>query len=53
MEPHTPAALGFMTGLEAMCGVSAHAQPGAPTPASAAAVYNTTGRRQRSKRVEW
>ena len=41
MEPHTPAALGFTTGLEALCGVAAHAQPGAQTPASAAAAYNT------------
>jgi hypothetical protein len=41
MQPHTPAALGFTTGLEALCGVAAHAQPGAQTPASAAAAYNT------------
>jgi hypothetical protein len=34
MQPHTPAALGFTTGLEAQCGVAAHVQPGAQTPAS-------------------
>ncbi len=26
MQPHTPAALGFTTGLEAQCGVAAHVQ---------------------------
>ena len=41
MQPHTPAALGFTTGLEAQCGVAAHVQPGAQTPASAAAAYST------------
>jgi hypothetical protein len=41
MQPHTPAALGFTTGLEAQCGVAAHVQPGAQTPASSAAAYST------------
>jgi hypothetical protein len=41
MQPHTPAALGFTTGLEAQCGVAAHVQQGAQTPASAAAAYST------------
>jgi hypothetical protein len=41
MQPHTPVALGFTTGLEVLCGGAAHAQPGAQTPASAAAAYNT------------
>ena len=41
MQPHTPAALGFTTGLEVQCGVAAHVQPGAQTPASAAAAYST------------
>jgi hypothetical protein len=35
MQPHTPVALGFTTGLEVLCGGAAHAQPGAQTPASA------------------
>ena len=41
MQPHTPVALGFTTGLEVLCGGAVHAQPGAQTPASAAAAYNT------------
>jgi len=41
MQPYTPVALGFTTGLEVLCGGAAHAQPGAETPASAAAAYNT------------
>ena len=36
-----PVALGFTTGLEVLCGGAAHAQPGAQTPASAVAAYNT------------
>jgi hypothetical protein len=41
MQPHTPVALGFTTGLEVPCGGAAHAQPGAQTTASSAAAYNT------------
>jgi hypothetical protein len=42
MQPHTPVALGFTTGLEVLCGGAVHAQPDAQTPASAEAAYDTT-----------